>query len=510
MPPTPFWARSRFVVVAILVYLVTHFVIRMMLGPALSVDDSEQALFAQRYALSYGYRSPPLLTWVLVTVGNVMPISLVTITLVRYLFLGITYIFAYLTARRLIDDPRLSALAIYSFAAIHIFSESSHRNLSHSITLAAMLALSWYAFVRLAARPRLGWYALLGVLFGLGLLAKWNFAIFALALPLACLLHPDGRRLLLTWKTLAAIIPAVAIPAPAGIAMLQMSPPDGQDMLSALAAEGSGFDRALDGSLKLIETSLLYCMPFLPIVVVVFGIPIWRGIQVRWKSPENAFGNGAAAVGATIAIGLAALWILVLVAGATELKVRYMHPILLILPIWLFMVIESGRPARLATNILACVLAVLVLQVAAARALQPTGLVSCGLCPEWRPFGPLAQQIKAAGYRGAGTMVTDAETGGNMRIQFPDARVLDPFYPRTSLPSVSGMGQCLIVYWDDGDPRTREASLGRYESYLENTLQGRAEAAYLDGVVSAPMLAPAEGILRLGYRLYDAPNGDCR
>ena len=41
------------------------------------------------------------------------------------------------------------------------------------------------------------WYLALGLCFGLGMLGKWNFVMFAVALPLACLVHPAYRGLIL-------------------------------------------------------------------------------------------------------------------------------------------------------------------------------------------------------------------------------------------------------------------------------------------------------------------------
>ena len=59
-------------------------------------------------------------------------------------------------------------------------------------------------------------------------------------------------------------------------------------------------------------------------------------------------------------------------------------------------------------------------------------------------------------------------------------------------------------------PLTRDANLRPYQSYLESVLHGRFEASHRDGLLSASMLAPVDGTWQLGYRLYDAPNGDCR
>ncbi len=509
MPPIPFWARPRFVFLAIFAYLAAHFAIRFALGPALSVDDAEQALFSQRYAWTYSYRSPSLATWTLVTLGQLMPIGVVAIGMMRYLFLTITYVFGYLTARRLIADQRLAALALYSFAGIHIFAESSHRNLDHSISLAAMLALSWYAFVRLAAAPRLGRYVLLGVSFGFGLLAKWNFAILALALPLACLLYAEGRRLILSWKTLPAIGLTLLMPLPAFIAQLRITPPPDQDIQSALAATGGpSLTAAWTGTLSLLNTALIYLMPLLPIAALVLGFPFLRGFRARLTSAHaDVERHGAFAVGPTLVIALVALWVIVLAAGATQLKVRYMLPVLFIMPVWLFMTVEAGRPSSRAVNLFALVMAVLVAQVAGARILQPFGLVDCGLCMEWRPYKALAMKLELAGYGGSGTIVTDGETGGNMRILFPRARVVDPNYPLSTWPAPSGRGGCLLLSRSAGG-----AEPGRIPAmpYLAESLHGDPDAPHVDGEVSAEMLPPAKGEFSLAYRLYKDPNGDCR
>ena len=68
----------------------------------------------------------------------------------------------------------------------------------------------------------------------------------------------------------------------------------------------------------------------------------------------------------------------------------------------------------------------LALFVAGKRIAQATGMADCGLCGEWQPYRDLAAQLREAGYRGGGTILSDIGIGGNMRAQFPNARVFDP------------------------------------------------------------------------------------
>jgi len=164
---TPIWAQPRFVAAAIAVYLLTHFAVRLAMWHTLGIDDAEQALFAQDFSWSYRRSAPPLFTWILIALGKLIGVNILSISLIRYALLAMIFGFAYATARRLIADPRLSALSIYSFAAIYLFAFYSHHDLTHTTMMTAMLAVAWYIFVRLAETPRLGWYLALGAAFGL-------------------------------------------------------------------------------------------------------------------------------------------------------------------------------------------------------------------------------------------------------------------------------------------------------------------------------------------------------
>ncbi len=524
MPP-PFWARPRFVFSAILAYLAAHFAVRLAMGPGLSVDDAEQALFAQHYAWAYRYRAPPLFTWWLTTLSQVMPVGALALALLRYTLLGVLYGFLYLTARRLVTDARLSALSVYSFAIIGTFAEGVHQNLTHSTTLAALVAVTWYVFVRLAANPALSWYLALGVMFGLGILAKWNFVIFAVALPLACLLRGESRSLVWTWKTITAGMIAALIVLPTFVATLQMGPPPGEDVQSVFdAAAGPGLAAIADGTLKLVDTTITYALPLLPIVIIVFAAPLWRSLHGTWAGARTPRSDGKAPpaatyhpdamlVGATIAIGLALLWGFVLVLGATEFKVRYVYPVLLILPVWLFMVIAAGRPSPRALSLFAIILAAATLFVVGKRVGTITGAVDCDLCMEMQPYPALAAQLRQAGYGGSGTILSSGTIAGNLRAAFPQARIIDPSYWRTRWPAVPGpesaeQAACLLVWQANPDSPTAPAA--GFVGYLADHLNGDPDAAHQSGVVSAAFLPPAEGTLHLRYRLYAEPNGHCR
>jgi 4-amino-4-deoxy-L-arabinose transferase-like glycosyltransferase len=509
---TPFWARPRFVLLAIIGYCVVHFAVRLMMSHALGIDDAEQAVFAQDFSWSYRVQAPPLFTWILIALGKVLGVNILAISIIRYVLLAITFGATYATARRLIRDPRLSALAVYSFAAIYMFAFYSHHDLTHTTIMTAMLAVSWYVFVRLVQEPRLRWYLALGAAFGLGLLGKWNFVMFAAALPLACLLCPAYRPLVLTWKILPAALLCVVIVLPTVVATLQ-SPSDIGTAQSVLVGDASPsyLARVAQGTLRLITSAIAYPQPLLILMALAFAFPFLRGLRdVSQTTAETSHRIDAAFIGWTMAISLLLHFALVLGVGAKEFHERLMQPALFILPIYLFMLIERGVPSPRAVNAFALMVALLVPVGLAARiVVYLIGADYCGSCRNMVPFEALAGDLKAAGFSGAGTIVADGfHIGGNMRVEFPAARMIDASYPPATWPLPAGNDECLLL-WQIRDDRPDSGAAKTLQSYLVEKLDGAADAPHRDGVASAPMFHSTREY-RLRYRLYDQPVGDCR
>jgi len=104
---------SRFVALLAL-YVLIHVVLRVTLSPTLTADDARDAFSAQSLESGYLPKQPPLFNWLVLAAFRVLGVSVVSLTLVKYLLLGLVYGFVYLCGRRLVSDPRLAALAAFS------------------------------------------------------------------------------------------------------------------------------------------------------------------------------------------------------------------------------------------------------------------------------------------------------------------------------------------------------------------------------------------------------------
>lgn len=514
MPSQPVWASPRNVAFLIAAYLLVHLGIRLWTGGALGYDDAEQALFAQHWLPGYRLRAPPLFTWALVAVGPVLGVGALAISLLRYALLAMLFGFAYLTARRLIHDPSLAALAAFSFTAIYVFGYYSHHDLTHTTALSAFLAASWYVFVRLCETPTLRWYLALGLCFGLGILGKWNFVMFAAALPLACLAHPEYRGLVLNWRIVPAALVAAAAALPPALWVLSMGAAPGDGIGDALAQQsGSLLPILAKGTASLAIAVLAYPLPFLAIFLIVFGGAAWQGLRLpRAVAPVMGPVPDVRLIGMSMAIAIALHWLLVPLAGATHFPERLLQPALLILPLWLFMLVERSGGAPLSrVGTYATVLTVVVGVALIARVgVHAAGADYCRrVCRDFLPAADIAAALRSAGFHGKGTIVVpDMHLGGNLRVQFPEARVVNTGYPARAWPKPAGMGQCLGVWTEYG--ASVDEMRGHVYAYLSKELGVAPDAPRREGSVTANYRGSKTRAYRLIYGLYDGPQGDCR
>jgi hypothetical protein len=176
------------------------------------------------------------------------------------------------------------------------------------------------------------------------------------------------------------------------------------------------------------------------------------------------------------------------------------------------MLVERGRPGRRSIAAFALMMAALVGIAFAARiVVWERGADHCGSCRNMVPFAALASELRAAGYDGTGTILAENfHIGGNMRVTFPRARIIDVTYPASPWPRAAGSGPCLLLWQDRGDPARADAAKARLGRFLADDLHAPPDAPHTEGVVSRLMFGSRTRQYRMGYELYGAPAGDCR
>ena len=484
----------------------------MILSPTLGIDDAEQTLFAQHWEFGYRFRQPPLFTWLLLPVLELVGPGVLAVSLVRYALLAITFVFFYLTARLCLQDKRMAGLALLSFTLIYVFAYYAHHDLTHTTALSAMIALALYLAVRLVQQPSWKAYFLLGLVFGLGMLAKWNFLMLAVSLPLICLLRPEFRHLVLTPKITVAIATMVIILAPTALWMLA----HGQsiDGVSSNILSDSGQESGpalwIQGGDALLRSILLFPLPFLPIFVLFFGRNLFAGLGPLKTDRASSF--AVSLFGGLTLIVLALHALLIPIFGAVNFTERWMHPALMSLPIVLFALAERSPPSKRQIGLYLGVIAILVAVAAGARLYRyAEGADDCRRCREFAPFAELADGIRAAGFS-HGTIVADGmHIGGNLRMLFAESRVIDPAFPRALWPDAVEDGAsdgCLLVWRADSD--AADARRRTMQTYARQELGLEEGATVAEGHLDALLLGSSHRSYALGYEHYREGTGGCR
>ena len=495
-------------------YLFAHAALRLHLSPTLGIDDAEQILFAQQWALGYRFRQPPLFTWLLLPVIEWIGPGVLALSIVRYALLAVTYSCLYLSALHWIADRRLAALSVLSFSTIYVFAYYAHHDLTHTTALAATIAASLLAFTRLCKQPTIPNYLILGLCFGLGMLAKWNFVMLAVGLPLTCLLLADYRTLVLSWKSALTIAAMALIITPTALWMFdhgQSTAGVSNGILGSPESLGQVHLMAR-GTLALLTSVILFPLPFLPIFLAFFGKNLLGAGDPLSKHQEEEYDPSFLGWLMLVILGLHAL--LIPFFGAVNFTERWMHPALMVLPLYLFALLTKRPPNGRSLALYLGVIAILVAVVAGARLYRyAEGADECGKCREFVPFSELAADLRAAGFEG-GTIIADGmHLGGNLKMAFPESRVIDPAFPLTLWPPLDDFGNdkgdmCLLV-WRDDQPDA-EARRNVIDGFAKGELGVPATSIRESGRVEAMLYRSSNRRYALGFELIRENAGGCR
>ncbi len=402
--------------IALCAYFGAHVVLRVALGDGLELDEAEQVLWTQQLALGYGTQ-PPLYTWLQWAVFQVLGVSVTSLALLKNGLLSLTYVFTFLAGRTLMPAS-LAALASASMLLIPQIGWESQRDLTHSVVCTTAAAATLWLVLALRQRPTPVRYLALGLVVGLGVLAKYSYAVFATALLFALLAAPETRTLLATRWTVAALTLALLVVLPHGVWLAAHLDQATQGTLAKMGAQArlpwpQGVVRGL-GSGALAVLSFLT-----PLWLVLVALFVRRGAAAAAPPP----GAGCGLLRRYLAALALLLLALVLAGAATQFKDRWMQPLLFLAPLAFF-----GCAPQLAVHprlrMLGRLLAGWALLVLALIALRAP-------LDGWRdtpdelnlPARALAQALREAGFDGAAIVSDDRHLAGVLRLQFPRAHV---------------------------------------------------------------------------------------
>lgn len=422
-------------------YFCLQVLVRLLTTPGLVIDESEQMLLTQSFALGYNAQ-PPLYTWIQILFFRVFGPGILALALLKNLLLALAYLFTYLAGCRLTDNRRTAALAALSLLLLPQIVGEAQVDQIHSVLVTTAAAATLYLLVRLLQDGGTVLFLWIGVTVAAGILAKYNFVLMAVALLLSSCLIPEYRRILLRPPLVLTVLTAVLLVAPHAFWVLSHPDLASAETLERMQLhQSSGYlANVWRGTVDLLVATLAFVGPFLGVCLLVHRSP-----QSFRLNPQ------ARLLGGFIALSLLLIFLVILATETTQIKQRWLQPFLFAFPLLFFLVRPPAEPLQRRTALIATLAAATGLVV---TAVIPLRIYLVDTFDEPRrdnyPFRALAQTINAEGFAEGLIITEDKFIGGNMRLFFPDATVITPSLPLQPYQ----LAPQLLVVWQHIDPVT--------------------------------------------------------
>lgn len=202
------------IVVGILVFFIGHTIIRLFGTSNFSVDETMTAIHSQRFHLYYVFTNPPLFDWMYLALSRLIGTSFLTMQILKTALLAGGAMFFYLAAKPAFHNRVALIAAMASYGATAFYGWEILQLYSHTNALIFSMGFAFWALMRVLRSPRTVDYLILGVGLALGLLSKYLFGLFFVALVAAALRTPGYRPQLLSWRLLLTVATAIVLVSP--------------------------------------------------------------------------------------------------------------------------------------------------------------------------------------------------------------------------------------------------------------------------------------------------------
>lgn len=296
-------------------------------GTGVGIDDAEQLVYLPYLWAGYGGSQPPLYTWLNWLASAVLGVDVLTLKLVKYACLCLGAFAIRSAMRQLGFASATAATAAFGLFLIPQVLWESQRALSHSVAAVGFSALAVLAFVRLKAEPTTLANACFGLAAAAAILAKYNDAILLGALLAAALSLRDFRAIVLDRRFVIAVVVAGLALTPT---LLWDAAHPGELLARSykfgIAADGRSWTAPFIGLWDLAVA--VFDFAVLPVAVFLLAAAVtWQRPAALAPAP-----GGEKLLWRTLGIGLAVVGTFVVAAGATEIRDRWLLPVLFLLP----------------------------------------------------------------------------------------------------------------------------------------------------------------------------------
>lgn len=420
-------------------YFILQVLVRLITTDSLVIDESEQVMLSQYFALGYNSQ-PPLYTWLQKLVFLVFGENVFAISILKNATLLAIYLFTYKSCLLVSKDRQKAALSAFGLLFLPQIIWEAQIDQIHTVLLTASAAALFYMFFYTVEKQNLRGYIFLGVACACGILAKYNFVVVIAALFVSMLFIQEYREKLLNRKLLISILVTGSLTLPHFswfFRHMGLATTETMDRMS-MEKQGTYLSDILHGSGELVLSYTAFTVIFLLLFFILF--------RKQGKFARNAPVNLLLLY--TIATFIS-VFIVILITQSTNIKERWLQPFLFLTPMLLFLMTDLKEVARkqiqiyIATGLSFCAIVLLLIPL---RVI----FVDLNKKPhrENYPFVELAREIEKAGFDRGLILTEDKFVGGNLKLQFQDSMVITPSIPLQTFK----LAEKTLIVWQKNSP----------------------------------------------------------
>lgn len=313
-------------------YCLLYMAMRFAQGSTLGGDEALQFVNSLHFHLGFE-NQPPLYNWIINLLFKIFGEFAELIILFRFLLFFIFYSSVYLLAKNFFKS-KIAFLCTGSLMILPIYSYNLITKYTHTLIAACIAAITCLVYFQLIKDPTRNNYIYLGICFGFGLLAKYNFAFLIFALVLASLATKFGRGIILSKQSNIAILAMLLVLTPHLIWQIQEGFPTFAHALSR------GHSGELDSFniFALIWSMLRYL--FQPLIYLsLFTAILYPAIEAKLKHDDPSITT--LRILGLLVIGLPSMAIILLKLG--KFHVAWLLPFIFLLPIAAFSLVDFKK-----------------------------------------------------------------------------------------------------------------------------------------------------------------------
>ncbi len=400
-------------------YFILQIIIRLFTTNIAVLDESEQIMLSQYFALGYN-EQPPLYTWLQMGVFELFGTSIFGLSLLKNGLLFLTYLFVYKLGMLLMNSKLKASLSAISLMLIPQLVWGAQVDQTHTVLLTTATAISIYYFFKIAQEESsLLDFIMFGIAIGVGLNAKYNFVLVVVALIIISLVIKEFRSRFYERRLIFSI----------GITFLMVLPhflwfishlDIATNRTIARMSVGDTQNTIINffkGNFSLVVSTIAFLTPFWIVFIALFRKKVSISSDTYSKS-----------LLLYILVIFLFLFMVILMSGSTHVKARWLQPYLFLVPLFLFLHvkilhIDKKVNTFIYLSIFASILVALVVLV------KPYLIDLRGKPSRTSyPFEQLSKKIenKIQSSKDVLLYAEDKYIGGNLKLFLPDSLIITP------------------------------------------------------------------------------------